>query len=283
MTLKVWLSDQISKWSETPSPLDREFSPTTVCGLRWAIGVTLQSQQRQFSFNSELEDKDTQLTTSAGQRSSRRPIGPIVLVSPITPTSTLTNRSNHASCQTSAHWDEKLEMRHRVATSWQCTWWLSQIRAMASFTWAETRANVHFNFRDENLDAIPASPEILFQNIELKTSPAFGVNLSWRIRYDSCLSESWVCCVCARWLMWDLNWQLCRTRLQPRAICTVVSQIGILSKLRICAHITMSMESKIQIFALESYSAFHKFSFSMILTLSLCRSGFEWSDLCLRN
>ena len=22
-------------------------------------------------------------------------------------------------------------------TSWQCTWWLSQIRAMASFTWAE--------------------------------------------------------------------------------------------------------------------------------------------------
>ena len=108
MTLKVWLSDQISKWSETPSPLDREFSPTTVCGLKWAIGVTLQSQQHQFSFNSE--DKDTQLTTSAGQRSSRRPIGPIVLVSP---TSTLTDKRNHASCQTSARWDEKLEMRRR--------------------------------------------------------------------------------------------------------------------------------------------------------------------------
>ena len=73
-------------------------------------GVTLQSQQHQFSFNSELEDKDTQLTTSAGQRSSRRPIGPIVLVSP---TSTLTDERNHASCQTSARWDEKLEMRMR--------------------------------------------------------------------------------------------------------------------------------------------------------------------------
>ena len=103
MTLKVWLSDQISKWSETPSPLDREFSPTTVCGLRRAIGVTLQSKQHQFSFNSE--NKDTQLTTSAGQRSSRRPIGPIVLVSPITPTSTLTNKSHHASWQTSARWE----------------------------------------------------------------------------------------------------------------------------------------------------------------------------------
>ena len=39
--------------------------------------------------------------------------------------------------------------------------------------------------------------------------------------------------------------------------------------------LTMSMESKIQIFALESYSAFHKFTFSVILTLSLCRSGFD--------
>ena len=172
MTLKVWLSDQIRS--------DKQVIRDALSSRSWVLPDNCLRPQMSNWCHASVPTTPIQLQLWAWRQ--RYTIdnfcGPEI-ISPTYWTNSIgvTNNTNFNSDQQeqSCLLSNKSTLGWEIGdeapwpTSWQCTWWLSQIRAMASFTWAETRANVHFNFRNKNLDAIPASPEILFQNIELKT------------------------------------------------------------------------------------------------------------------